>query len=119
MNVFFRNDGTHLHVVCEGVWDPIELTDVARQIRVTADQMSHDKLLIDWSGVSAPSDNTYRILAGHDIARILSPPLRVAVLNRKVVINKLTENVAVSGGATMLTHHDHRHLVDWLLRAPA
>src|SRR5215471_10343872 len=63
MNVFFRNDGTHLHIVCEGVWDPIELTDVARQIRVTADQMSHDKLLIDWTGVSAPSDHTYRILA--------------------------------------------------------
>jgi hypothetical protein len=81
--------------------------------------MSHDKLLIDWTGVSAPSDNTYRIFAGQDIASILSPPLRVAVLNRKVVINKLTENVALSRGASMLIHHDHAHLVDWLLRVSA
>jgi hypothetical protein len=119
MNVVFRNDGTHLHVVCEGVWDPIAVTDVARQIRATADRVSHDKVLIDWTDVSAPSDNTYRIFAGEDIASILSPPLRVAVLNRKVVITKLVENVALSRGASMLTHHDQAHLVDWLLRFPA
>jgi hypothetical protein len=116
MNVVFRNDGTHLHAVCEGVWDPIALTDVARQIRATADRMSHDKVLIDWTGVSAPSDYTHRIFAGEDVASILSPPLRVAVLNRKVMIRKVAEDVALSRGASMLVHHDHAHLVDWLLR---
>ena len=115
MDVTFVDAGSYLEVRCEGAWDPVEVTEVVRRVRATADQVGRDKVLIDWSRVSMPSNPAYRIFAGEDIATILSPPHSVAVLARKPLDKVTTEKVAVSHGAQVLVHHDKAHLLHWLL----
>jgi hypothetical protein len=119
MNVAFRDEGTHLVALCDGVWDPVALTDIAHRIEARAVHLSHDKLLIDCTHVSAPSGEIYRHLAGEDIANILSPSFRVAVLYRRGLINRVAERVALSRGATVLVSHEMAELHAWLLEPRA
>lgn len=117
MNIVFTNAGTHLDVACEGVWDPVEVTETLRMIRAKAEELTINRLLIDWSRVSAPKDSMFRVYSGEDAATFFPPPLRTAVLQRKAQINKVAEKVALSRGADVLVHHDRSHLLAWLLAA--
>jgi hypothetical protein len=62
--------------------------------------------MMEMTDVGEPSPASFRHLAGEDIARILSPPLRVAILNRRPVINGIVERVATSLGAQLRISHD-------------
>ena len=118
MEATFIDSQTHLLVVCEGVWDPIAVTDVLARIGAEARRLGHRRLLIDWRGVSMPASDHFRAMAGEDAIKHLGPPLRVGVLVRRTLINKVAERAVVDGGVDAWVHHDLGEVLRWLARSP-
>ena len=116
MDATFIDCRTHLLAVCEGVWDPVEVTDVLRRIGAEARRVGQHRLLIDWRGVSMPAGDHFRAMAGEDAGRHLGPPLRVAVLTRRPLINRVAERAAVDAGVDGRVHHDLDEALRWLKR---
>jgi hypothetical protein len=114
MDAVYSDQITHLMVVCEGVWDPVDVTDIARRTRAVADELGRGRVFVDWFAISAPVDDRARVYSGEDIATFLTP-LKIAVFSRKAVITRVGESVALSRGARVLVHHDRDHLLKWLL----
>jgi hypothetical protein len=115
INIRFRDEGTYVVAVCQGKWEPDTVTEAATRIRDFAVELSHNRILIDWRNVPGPITSLHRFMAGEVVARILTPPFRVAVLAQKELINKLAETTAVNRGALFLVSHDEQDLLRWLL----
>lgn len=118
MQLIFKDFETYLSVTCEGLWDPIDVTRAIQEVKVQAERRQLFRVFVDWGAVSDPStDCSYKALAGEDVARLLPPPFRVAVYDRRARINKVAEGTARGQGAHIMVHHDPLLLKDWLLAA--
>ena len=115
IDIQFRDEGTHLVVVCQGKWELDTVSKAATAIRDMATQISHTRILVDWRNVPGPVTYLHRFRAGEEIARILPPPFRVAALSSVEIINKITEDTAVDRGALYFVSHDEQDLLRWLL----
>jgi hypothetical protein len=102
-------------VVCEGVWDLVDVTHIAQQTRTVAARLGRTRIFIDWFAISPPVDERLRVYSGEDLAMYLGS-LKIAVHSRKAAITRVGEQVALSLGADVLVHHDRNFLLEWLLR---
>ena len=114
VNISFRNEGTHLVAVCEGVWESAATTDIILRVRDEARRTSQTKILADWRNVSAPRIELDRYLVGESVAKVLSFHFKVAALYPKNLINKLAENTAVNRGGRLFVCSDEDEAYRWL-----
>lgn len=119
MDVSFREEDTHLVVRCRGEWEPAITKEIIRRIRNKAEQTSNTRIFVDCLDVAAPSKEFHRYLAGIYIAKMLPPPFKTAVLYRKELITKFSEDVAVNRGGSLFVCSNEEEALDWLLNANA
>jgi len=74
------------------------------------------KILLDAHNVTYTNLSTMdRFYIGENIAQVLGPKIKLAVLLPKEHINKFAENVAVNRGGKVFVSHLFEEAEDWLL----
>ena len=74
------------------------------------------KVLVDTLHVTSTNVATMdRFYMGENIAKVLGPKIKLAVVWHKEHINKFAENVAVSKGGNLFVTHSFEDAEDWLL----
>ncbi len=106
--------GRFLRVVLGGVW---QLEDVFATIETIRRETEWNRLgaaLVDFRGVLGPIPDLERFFAGERVAIVLGSRVRLAVLARPEMINKLGEDTAVNRGARILVTPDEAEALAFL-----
>ncbi len=85
-----------------GAWNLTEVFELIDRIRWDTELAGIDRAFADMRAVEGPIPALDRFFAGERVASVLGPRVRLAVLSRPEMIDKLGENTAVNRGARIL-----------------
>jgi hypothetical protein len=98
--------GRFLWVGLGGVWDLDAVLAMIDMIRWETELNRLGAAFVDFRGVGGPIPDLDRFFAGERVALVLGANVRLAVVGRPEMINKLGENTAVNRGARLLVTPD-------------
>jgi hypothetical protein len=117
MEISFQKEGNYLLVKAQGVLNPDTVREGLEDLRERAMQAGVTRILINAKEVIAPKIEFHRYLFGESMAKLLPPPLKVAVLYKAELITKFSENTAVNRGADLYICSNEIEALEWLLGA--
>ena len=89
-------------IAVAGRWDLGDAYGLVELIRRETDLAGVDRALADLRNVDGPVPGLDRFFAGKHVATVLGARVRLAVIARPEMIDKLGENTAVNRGARIL-----------------
>lgn len=104
----------HLMLKASGDFDINLILEHMHRVVLKASIENRTRVLIDALSLSAPRADFHRYLVGKQLAEVLPPDFRIAVLYPEAHITKLAENAAVNRGAQLLVTHDREEALRWL-----
>ena len=115
MEFSFQETADYLTITATGPWTTSEMPWQIERIKDEAESRNYRLLLIDLLNIDYPENETTRFISGENVAKLLPPPFRIAVLSTPEKINRFGENVAVNRGAVMTVFSDKTTALNWLL----
>jgi hypothetical protein len=91
-----------------------DLFDFIRQVKVIADKVSRNKILIDCSRVANSMTEAERFAGGQKIAETFGSRLRAAIVMPAGQVTKLGELAAANRGAVLLVTESETEALAWL-----
>lgn len=105
----------YVHVAAEQPWTTDSALRLVENAKEKAEQMKVHRILLDLRLWESPTTDLVRYDSGMNVAELLRPPYRVAVLAKKAHVNHFAENVAVNRGAMLKIFFDETSALEWLL----
>jgi hypothetical protein len=106
--------GRFLWVGLGGVWDLDRVFAVIDMIRWETEWNRLGSAFVDFRSVEGPIPDLDRFFAGERVALVLGGRVRLAVLARPEMINKLGEDTAVNRGARILVTPDEAQAIAFI-----
>ncbi|HET7451426.1 MAG TPA: hypothetical protein VFL12_01675 [Thermoanaerobaculia bacterium] len=106
--------GRCLRLSLEGSWNLEEVFAVIDRIRWETELAGIDRAFADMRSVEGPIPALDRFFAGERVASVLGSRVRLAVLSRPELIDKLGENAAVNRGARILVTASEPEALEFL-----
>jgi hypothetical protein len=113
--VAFEPNPGYLRVTVHGAYPSTSYPDLLRSILDEASKIGATRILIDCLGLPAPPSEMARFNLGVEIAALFGGRFRIAILYRRDLINKFTEDAAVNRGANLRVTSEETDAVEWLL----
>ena len=100
---------------CGNEWNTQDGVDAILSISDRAKEYGHKRILIDRRDLSSPTTDFARFEAGVTIAKVLSPPIKLAVVYPHGQMEKFGEDAAVNRGAIAAAFSKIEAARQWLL----
>jgi hypothetical protein len=114
LDVRYKKLPNYLLVMVHGKWEELDVKEEIEALREEADKAGITRLLLDVRNMLPPDSQMTRLATGGHIAKVLTRPFRVVALAEPEMIDGLTENSAVSQGATFKVFSDTQAAIEWL-----
>lgn len=108
------NRGGYLHVENFETYSLKYFLTSIQEIGEHCKRESLDKALIDLRDIHGPISILDRYELGKEIARVIGPKIKVAVVAQMNLINYLMENSAVNRGAKIRVFTEIKKALEWL-----
>src|SRR5512138_735324 len=114
LEVRYKEGPGYLIVNAYGKWEELDVKEEIEALRGEAEKRGTTRLLLDVRNMLPPESQTTRIATGGYIAKVLPHPFRVVALAEPEMIDGITENSAVSQGASFKVFADEQAAIKWL-----
>ena len=108
------NQGNYLLIEIGGTYSLKFLLSAIHEVAEHCRRENLNKALIDLRGMSGNPNIFDRYRLGLEIVRVWGPELRVAILGRAEMTNRVTENTAVNRGAKIRIKTSLAEALQWL-----
>jgi hypothetical protein len=118
MNLYvsFENKDDYLQVNARGIWQLEDVKEMMSLIREKADADDQKRVLLDMRNVGNIKKQLDRLYTANHAVGVFGSAVKVAIIGQSHSITKMTENIAVNRGVSLLVTGDEDEALRWLLR---
>ncbi len=115
LDVSFENKNDYLQVKVRGIWKLDDVKGMMSLTRKKADEHGQKRALVDMKNVGNIKKQMDRLHSANHAVKVFGNAVKVAMIGQAHSITKMTENIAVNRGVSLLITGDEDEALRWLL----